>query len=210
MGGEAAATDGRRPTFKEQQFRLRETAILEAANLLLSRKGFDLMSMDDVASEVGIAKGSLYKHFASKEALAAAALVRVIRYTLDYLRSLPASATAVDRLRSVLGWTMKRRLEGTMPTLPATNTALQTALLADAEYSRHVGELNAVLMALIGEARDRGQLNGAVPAPAVLFALYARACDPALEFLKDAGFWEIDEIVDFMVSACFDGLAARA
>ena len=63
-----------RPSFKQQQFEAREDAILDAVNLLLARKGFDLMTMDDVAAEVGIAKGSLYRHFSSKESLAAAAL----------------------------------------------------------------------------------------------------------------------------------------
>jgi TetR/AcrR family transcriptional regulator of autoinduction and epiphytic fitness len=34
------------------------------------------MTVDEVAADVGIAKASLYKHFPSKEALAAAAMVR--------------------------------------------------------------------------------------------------------------------------------------
>ena len=58
--------------FKKQQFEAREEAILDAVNQLLSEKGFDLMTMDDVAEAVGVAKGSLYKHFSSKEKLAAA------------------------------------------------------------------------------------------------------------------------------------------
>jgi AcrR family transcriptional regulator len=36
----------------------------------LASKGFDLMTMDDVAGEAGISKPSLYKHFKSKEDLA--------------------------------------------------------------------------------------------------------------------------------------------
>ena len=34
--------------FKKQQFEAREEAILDAVNRLLSEKGFDLMTMDDV------------------------------------------------------------------------------------------------------------------------------------------------------------------
>jgi len=49
--------------FKKQQFDAREEAIIDAVNRLLSEKGYDLMTMDDVAETVGIAKGSLYKHF---------------------------------------------------------------------------------------------------------------------------------------------------
>lgn len=71
--------------FKKQQFEAREEAILDAVNKLLSEKGFDLMTMDDVANEVGVAKGSLYKHFSSKEKLAAAVMSRLLSETLEKL-----------------------------------------------------------------------------------------------------------------------------
>ncbi|MEW6099874.1 MAG: helix-turn-helix domain-containing protein, partial [Pseudomonadota bacterium] len=67
-----------RLSFREQMLRAREDAILAAVNRLLAEKGFDVMTVDEVAAEVGIAKASLYKHFTSKEELAAAAMIRVL------------------------------------------------------------------------------------------------------------------------------------
>jgi AcrR family transcriptional regulator len=49
-----------------------------------------------VAAEVGIAKASLYKHFASKEALAAAAMVRVMQVTAGVVEAQPAAAKPLD------------------------------------------------------------------------------------------------------------------
>ena len=72
-----------RSSFREQMLRVREDAIVSAVNRLLAEKGFDLMTVDQVAAEVGIAKASLYKHFPSKEALAAAAMVRVMEQGLQ-------------------------------------------------------------------------------------------------------------------------------
>ncbi|MCX7243054.1 MAG: helix-turn-helix domain containing protein, partial [Polaromonas sp.] len=63
----------------------REDAIVEAVNSLLAEKGFDLMTVDEVAAKVGIAKASLYKHFPSKEDLAAAAMVRLLRLAKNFL-----------------------------------------------------------------------------------------------------------------------------
>ena len=54
---------------KVQQLRLKEELILSAVNGLLAQKGYDLMTMDDVASAVGVGKPSLYKLFSSKEQL---------------------------------------------------------------------------------------------------------------------------------------------
>ena len=56
-------------SLKEQQLKLREEAILEAVNALLAEKGYDAMTVDEVAAYIGIAKTSLYKHFESKEAI---------------------------------------------------------------------------------------------------------------------------------------------
>ena len=80
-------------SFKQQQLIVRENAIIDATNSLLAQKGFDLMTMDEVAAEVGIAKASLYKHFPSKEALAAAAMIRLLENTLAFVRSKPAPDT---------------------------------------------------------------------------------------------------------------------
>ena len=55
--------------YREKVLRFREDAIVEAVNHLLATKGYDLMTVDEVAAEAGIAKASLYKHFTSKEEL---------------------------------------------------------------------------------------------------------------------------------------------
>jgi AcrR family transcriptional regulator len=86
----AAAAAPAKTSFKEQMLQAREEAIVQTASRLLAEKGFESMTVDEVAASVGIAKASLYKHFPSKEDLAAAAMVRVMQRTLDFLASVPA------------------------------------------------------------------------------------------------------------------------
>jgi formylglycine-generating enzyme required for sulfatase activity len=93
-----------KPSFKAQMLVAREDAIVEAVNSLLAEKGFDLMTVDEVAAKVGIAKASLYKHFPSKEYLAAAAMVKLMQRAQDYLRELPVQ-NAMAQLRAVARWT---------------------------------------------------------------------------------------------------------
>jgi len=65
-------------SFKAQMLQAREAAIIQSVNRLLAEKGFDAMTVDEVAADVGIAKASLYKHFPSKEDLACAAIEMAI------------------------------------------------------------------------------------------------------------------------------------
>ena len=87
-------------SFKVQMLAARETAIIQSVNRLLAEKGFDAMTVDEVAAEVGIAKASLYKHFTSKEELACAAMVTAMRKAQAFIQSLPVDQSAMDKLQA--------------------------------------------------------------------------------------------------------------
>lgn len=197
-----------RKSFRETQFELREEAILDATNRLLGDKGYEAMSMDDIAAEVGIAKGSLYKHFESKEALAGAVMIRLLARTGAALDALPADRPAIERLEHLLRWTLAERLAGGVPHLPSTSPALRSGLLANRAYVDTLMALSERIGALIAEARAAGSLQASLRDEFVLYTLYARTCDPTLEFLKAGGTLSDEEIIDHMARACFHGLAA--
>jgi TetR/AcrR family transcriptional regulator of autoinduction and epiphytic fitness len=196
-------------SFKAQMLQAREDAIIQVVNHLLAEKGFDAMTVDEVAAGVGIAKASLYKHFPSKEDLAAAAMVRVMRHAQDYLESLPGEATPLENLRAVVRWTMELKLAGEMPSLPSQNSTLRATLMGNRDYMDGLMDISDRLGAWIEAAQAQGAINPALPAIAVLYTLYARACDPVLEFLKMGGLQDDAQIVDLVMSTCFEGLNAR-
>jgi AcrR family transcriptional regulator len=196
-------------SFKTQMLQAREDAIIGVVNRLLAEKGFDSMTVDEVAAQVGIAKASLYKHFPSKEDLAAAAMVRVMRRAQAYLEALPDSMAATDKLRAVVRWTMALKLAGEMPSLPSQNSSLRATLMSNADYMNGLIEVSDRLGSWIEAAQAQGHINPQLPAIAVLYTLFARACDPVLEFLQMGGQHTDDQIVDLVLSTCFDGLNVR-
>ena len=196
-------------SFKTQMLQAREDAIVEAANRLLAEKGFDLMTMDQVAANVGIAKASLYKHFSSKEQLAAAGMVRVLGQAQDFLATLPTQAAPLDQLKAVVRWMMLARLAGRMPSLPSENSTLRAALLASNDYLDALMRVSDQIGGWIEAAQADGTLSARLPPLLVLYTLYARACDPVPEFLKLGGQHSDEEIVQLVLSTCFDGLNAR-
>jgi TetR/AcrR family transcriptional regulator of autoinduction and epiphytic fitness len=198
-----------RPSFKEQMLAAREEAIIESVNRLLAEKGFDAMTVDEVASAVGIAKASLYKHFPSKEDLAAAAMVRVMRRAQKFLGDIDPALPARDKLKSVVRWTLQVQLAGQMPSLPSQNSSLRAALLANRDYIDALMDISDRLGAWIEAGQAEGTLNAQLPAVAMLYTLYARACDPVVEFLKAGGQHSNEQIVELVVGTCFDGLSAR-
>jgi len=187
----------------------REEAIIQNVNRLLAEKGFDAMTVDEVASAVGIAKASLYKHFTSKEDLAAAAMVRVMRRAQQFLADIDPALPPVEKLKAVVRWTLQVQLAGQMPSLPSQNSSLRAALMASRDYLDALVIISDTLGGWIEAAQQDGVVNAKVPPMAVLYTLYARACDPVVEFLRGGGQHSDTEIVELVITTCFDGLSAR-
>jgi AcrR family transcriptional regulator len=198
-----------RPSFKEQMLAAREEAIIQNVNRLLAEKGFDAMTVDEVAAAVGIAKASLYKHFPSKEDLAAAAMVRVLRHGQKFLSEIDPALPVVDKLKAAVRWTLQMQLAGQMPALPSQNSSLRAVLLANRDYLDALMRISDQLGEWIDQGQRDGVLDPRLPPLAVLYTLYARACDPVVEFLKASGQHSQEQIVELVLSTCFNGLSAR-
>jgi len=206
-----------RSSIKEQIQRVREQAIVAAVNRLLATKGYDAMTVDEVAAEAGMAKASLYKLFTSKEELAGAAMVGVLDRALAFVDSLRDTAAQaaeagtpvrpLDQLKAVTCWAMQTQLEGEMPSLPAQNSNLSASLQSNDAYMDRLIALSNRLSIWITEAQTSGQLQPALPAELVLYTLFARACDPVVALLKESGQYTHAQIIDWVTSTTFDGLA---
>jgi AcrR family transcriptional regulator len=97
----AGRPDGRRPrNARGQGARLTED-IVRAALALIERTGSDeAVTLRAVAREVGIAAPSIYPHFADREAIVMAAVVRIFAELTDAIEAgeAPAGPDPVDRL----------------------------------------------------------------------------------------------------------------
>lgn len=100
-----AASPGSR--FQPPEVRRRQ--ILDAAAQLVVEHGYEAMTMDEVASNAGIAKGTVYLYYPSKQALLAALQADLAQSFLDGPLAMMTnpSYSWLDRLEAVA----KRRLE---------------------------------------------------------------------------------------------------
>ncbi len=107
-------------------------AILETATRLFAEQGYRRTSMDDVAAEVGVAKGTLYLYFPKKvDLLIACAALEKSRWMPRLLGILTADEPAATRL--------KRWLVAALE-LP-TQSPLMTRLLEDPEMQAVMADI---------------------------------------------------------------------
>jgi hypothetical protein len=70
-------------------------------------------------------------------------------------------------------------------------------------------QVSEVLGGWIEQAQALGEITTQLPSVAVLYTLYARACDPVLEFLKMGNNLTDEDVLDMVMRSCFEGLLAR-
>lgn len=77
--------------------------ILDGVDALLARFGYKKMTMEDLAREVGIGKGTIYLHFPGKEELVLAHIDRIADRLLERLREIAgAPGSPEERITEML------------------------------------------------------------------------------------------------------------
>jgi AcrR family transcriptional regulator len=198
-------------SLREKVLRVREDAIVDVVNRLLAEKGFEQMTVDEIAADVGIAKASLYKHFVSKEALVAAVIERLLERALVVARQLDGhvDVSALGRLRAMVRWGVKLQLAGEMPVLPLHHPSVRAEFVGARPCAELLAQLSDLLGAWILRAQADGEVDRSLPLELTLYTLYARVADPVPGLLKAAGPYDDAQVVEWVVQTLFAGLGTR-
>jgi AcrR family transcriptional regulator len=71
---------------KQREFEKRKQLILKTARELFSQKGFNNVTLEDIATKIEFSKGTIYSHFDSKEEIYAHLLLDHLNMLLDFLK----------------------------------------------------------------------------------------------------------------------------
>ena len=165
-----------RRSLKERQREEREALVLRAAYDVLVEKGYYEATIDEIAAQVGISKGTVYLHFASKEELVVALVDQQIVEFLTLVDQVISEPTTVRaRLESILlhiylGIQEERRTLLALTSsigLPNDLSENRTGTLA------RVTEAMARISALFDEGKRTGELDTTVPTPIMVATFVA-------------------------------------
>ena len=127
----------------------RRERVIRAALQLGSTGGYDAVQMRDVATTAGVALGTIYRYFSSKDHLLAAAQVEWVKdLERRVIQRPPTGETTADRVVSVL-----RRATRAMEREPRLSEALVTAISSpDKGAAQCQKEVSASMTRILGSA----------------------------------------------------------
>jgi AcrR family transcriptional regulator len=170
--------------------------ILDVAGEHLGIYGFSRMTVEDIAREVGIGKGTIYLHFRSKEELVLAQIDRLVDTVLSRLREIAESdASASDALRLMLVDRVRLRWEsvkGYRRSLAELLSAIRPALL-ERRVAHFAAEMR-VFQTFLSKAHKTGALTMADPAATAEALVYAtNSLLPFTLSVEETGNWSTVE-----------------
>ncbi|ERH49275.1 TetR family transcriptional regulator [Ectopseudomonas chengduensis] len=138
--------------YQDQLFQQRENALLQSARQLFQEQSWDRVTIAEVARHAGIGKGTVYKHFSSKEALYARLVLDCSRQHLSELRETANQAPPREAIRHVIRRAFEQLLADPLQAqlcLLCDRPAFQERL--DAPYREQFLELEGQYMALFNQ-----------------------------------------------------------
>jgi AcrR family transcriptional regulator len=173
--------------------------ILEASEDVLRRFGPEKATVVDVARELGVSHGSVYRHFSSKAALRDAVAERWLHEISAPLGAVVSEvAPAPARLRRWLDLLIESKRGRARQDPELFATYVQLAAGAREVITAHVDELVGQLAAIIADGVERGEFVAADPQPVAraVFDATGRFHNPA-----HAASWS-----DPAIDAAFEGV----
>jgi len=136
-------------------------AILDSTERLLARFGYRKMTVEDIAVEAGIGKGTIYLHFNSKEELVLSHVDRLVDRLKDRLRKIANShEPAAERVRLMLLTRVLFRFDSIQYYTQSLNdllAALRPGLLA--RRARYFEEEAQIFAAVLNEGAQSGEFS---------------------------------------------------
>jgi AcrR family transcriptional regulator len=136
----------------------RARRIVETAVELAEKGGFEAVRLRDVAAVAGVALGTLYRHFRSKEDLLVAALAEEVAQLEAYMNAHPARGeTPIDRVTSFF----RTATQGICRRPMLAQAILRASASCQPELAEKVARFHGRMMAMIA-ASLRGRNGTAI------------------------------------------------
>jgi TetR/AcrR family transcriptional regulator, fatty acid metabolism regulator protein len=201
------------PTLKERQRQERERLILRAAGEVLADQGYDGMSMEDIASRVGISRAAIYLHFPSKEDLVFALLERGIQVFADGVDDIFASGLSPrEKVRAIIEYSYGGMSQ---PSFRFFNAVLQSpAILSKlAERQRTMrnvwNPIQQRLTDVLDEGKRTGDFDPAMPTSLMVSLLSGLLTPFTFKRMVEQEGMPLPEVVNFLSRYFLKGIAPR-
>lgn len=160
---------------RERQRQEREALILQVAEDVLREKGYYATSIDEIAARVGIAKGTVYLHFASKEDLIVAISQRDLGQLIAEIREIAdTTGSARSKLEGILqalygNFVRRMQLLSGM----FRDVSLHQLKMNERKIMDLLDRMTEIIRAILEEGKTTGEFTTDIPTPVMVATFFS-------------------------------------
>ena len=188
----------------------RRGEILQCFTTMVAERGYDEVSIRDVAEALGISKGTILHHFRSKESLLEELHADYMRRRLGEAHELLAEfEDPVDQLQLIVYQLMIAQRDDRAATVAFAREIVRFAeeeVMSEVRAMRH--EYSALVTDIIGRGVASGEFGSVDPAMTAL-QLFGM-CNWSWTWFKPDGEWSAERLAADFCRTLIDGIGAAA
>jgi AcrR family transcriptional regulator len=188
----------------------RRGEILQCFTAMVAERGYDEVSIRDVAEALGISKGTILHHFRSKESLLEELHGDYMRRRLAEAHELLAAfGDPVDQLQLIVYQLMIAQRDDRAATVAF---AREIVRFAEEDVMSDVRKMRHEYSTLVTDIIDRGVKSGAFEKvdPAMTALQLFGMCNWSWTWFKPDGEWSAEKLADEFCRTLIDGIGAAA
>jgi len=186
--------------------------ILDAAERVFAQHGFFAARVSEIAKEAGVADGTIYLYFKSKDEL----LISLFESRMERFNDMLARATAkearpTDRLLALIRTYLTLVREQPMVAEVLTIELRQSAKFMKEASNPRFGDLLRMLAGIVAEGQAAGELGADIPAPIAARMIFGILDELALAWLLQRGEkFDIVRAAEWVGALVTHGLSRRS
>ena len=200
-----------RLSLKERQRQERVELILREAQVVLAEKGYHEMSMDEIAARVGIAKGTIYLHFPSKEDL----VIALVKQTVtNYVEAVEQCATrplsSRERLELILqeafGTERQKQVQIFMTAFSGGNFRKET-IDKEVAMSDFISRIGKAIRSILEEGKANGEFRADISTGIMVTTFVALTSQPRFNLYLEEDPLPPEELASMVGQVFFQGIS---
>lgn len=193
-------------SFKQRQIAEREKIILVVARRMFAEKGFYGTNLNDVAKEVGIARGTIYLHFPTKEDLLAAIIRHAEEHILKVLNDVvKPEDNAIVKLKKIFQEYIKTCHEFE-DLIMVMSHELRAAVGTRIYGNNDKNSITRLVARTIDEGKQQGLVNPHVNTYIAANALFSLVTIQTFRVAREEKGLALDEITETALAIYFKGI----
>jgi TetR/AcrR family fatty acid metabolism transcriptional regulator len=197
-------------SLKEKQRQERESLILQVAEEVLLEKGYPETSIDEIAARVGIAKGTVYLHFPSKEELVVTIFTRNMQTLLEGVDGIIADQPSYRAKLEALLYFMYTGLFSKRAQLISSIHTCAELMNLFTQKGSNIRELwhqlATVVASLLDEGKTAGEFTTGIPTPILVGSFFSLLSPLHYQRLRDEEHFSTEELVRSVAHIYFGGI----